>query len=93
MDDSLEQFKALSRADELRLLRGDDEAFSAARAYLEPLVRQALTRIDIAPATFDAMKNRILDQVPVAAERFLSQRDRPFSFAAYFTWYIHEAAG
>jgi len=93
MDTSEEQFEPLSRAEELRILEGDDPAFSHARAYLEPLVRQALIRIDIAPDDFDVMKTRILDQVPVAAQRFLSQSDRPFSFAVYFTWYIHETVG
>jgi hypothetical protein len=86
------RFNALTRDQEIALLRGDDNSFSATQLYLMPLIHQAVKRMELRKEESQRLASTLLADVPVAASRFLRSlsRSAAYSFATYFTWYIHE---
>ncbi len=77
------------------MLNGDDPSFSRTQLYLAQLVNQALETAKVPEGERSDTRSRILTQVPVAAQRFLTNYspDRTYTFATYFTWYIQQEIG
>jgi len=90
-----DRFQPLSLEEELDLLRDDDASFSRTQLYLAPLVTQALNTAKVLETEQRSLRAKILSQTSQAAERFLSNHGggESYTFAAYFTWYIHQAVG
>lgn len=83
-------FRPKSREDELSILLNDDPDFRNTKNYLDALILAALNRFEFSLKKRNQLRKELLQEVPVAAERFLSgdQNQRDFKFSTYFTWYI-----
>ena len=87
------KFIPLSREEEIALLRSDDKNFNATRKYLADLITSSLNHFVFSAEEQTQLYQQLLDDVPVAAERFLRNQDPAnanYTFAIYFTWYISE---
>ncbi len=86
-------FHPRERAGELDLLLNDDIQFSRTKQYLDDLVTDALNRFDLREDQFTELRQQLLNDVPIAAERFLGSEksmNATYRFSTYFTWYIAE---
>ncbi len=76
------------------MLQHDDLLFSRTTIYLTPLIESALDKqTDVDVHTKDFLIKQIYDAIPVAAKRFLQNKnteDKEAIFSVYFTWYISE---
>ncbi|MDQ3808069.1 MAG: hypothetical protein M3298_07880 [Thermoproteota archaeon] len=86
-------FHPQDRAEELDLLINDDDEFAKTKQYLGNLIADALNRFDLHTDQLTELHQQLLDDVPVAAKRFLGSEksmNASYKFSTYFTWYIAE---
>jgi hypothetical protein len=85
-------FTKLERDEEIRMLQGDSPSFSETRRYILPLIDSSLDRFDLSGKKRDAIRQRLIEAIPVAAGRYLRALpgSREGSFAVYYAWYIHQ---
>lgn len=88
-----DRFHTVSAAEERRMLLDDDARYHQTRRYLHPLVQRAVAGFVPPGRQRDESVTSLLDQIPVAAQRYLAREGRAdIRFSVYFTWYIHEYA-
>lgn len=93
MTSSPTTFIPLSPEKEFALLRGDNRDFGAVIQYVTPLIDAVLSRLNVRPPRASDVRKRLIDEVPVAARRYLDRalsRKTSYRFSTYFTWYIKQ---
>lgn len=71
------------------LVQNDDHR--ELRKYLSPLIQSALDKQKYDQKTLDQKQQCIYNAIPVAVERYLSNKnniEKQILFSTYFTWYI-----
>jgi hypothetical protein len=90
---SMPTFESLSINEELALLNRDTPGFPHTQAYLEPLIESILDRCGLTGLQREKSRRLLLDDVVLAAGRFLSDPKNlsgEYKFSTYFTWYVGE---
>ncbi|OGM93127.1 hypothetical protein A2333_00660 [Candidatus Wolfebacteria bacterium RIFOXYB2_FULL_49_7] len=87
------QFQSKTPREELELILSGRGDFPIIQQYLEPLIKNALQKkkFGFDDITRDRLYAEIIGDIPVAVEKFLSNKnpvDKNISFSTYFTWYI-----
>lgn len=86
-------FSPREREEELDILLSDDEQFNKTKQYLDSLILDVLSRFNLSDEKVAQLHQQLLDDVPVAARRFLDSEQSmsaTYKFCTYFTWYIAE---
>jgi DNA-directed RNA polymerase sigma subunit (sigma70/sigma32) len=86
-------FSSRIRAEELKILLNDNADFSETKQYLDSLIKDALERFQLSDEQLIQLHHELLEEVSVAARRFLSSKtsmNADYKFSTYFTWYIAE---
>lgn len=78
------KFIPQSSAAELILLQQDDSRFLDTIEYLKPMVSAAI----VSHGKPAALEKKILKDIPLAAKRYLKEKERTYRFSTYFTWYL-----
>ena len=87
---TIPQFVPKTAPEEFLLVTSDDSDYSQTKAYLLPLIRQALK--EHGGDSIEAFEELLLSDVPVAARRFATnhQQSPGYKFSTYFSWYISQ---
>ncbi len=85
-----QQFNPLAQEEEIDILTNDTSDFSRTKAYLCPLIRTTLERLGMNALDYEEVSRQLLDDIPFAAEAYLSGTSCTYKFSTYFTWFIHE---
>ena len=74
------------------MLLTDDGDYTKTKKYLAPLIQQALYKFEFSPETSLDLTKKLLQDIEIAAQRFLGNRKNwdgvPYKFSVYFSWYI-----
>ena len=80
------------------MLENDNEDFLKTKEYMNDLILDALGRFQITQKGRRQLQAQLIDDVRLAAERFLARLKKDgqvpnYKFSAYFTWYISKRIG
>lgn len=93
MEKSKDEFKIISKEEELSILLNDDENFTNTEGYLKGLIYKIMGKYNLNKKDEGEIYKKVVEALRTAANIYITKKhyEKGYKFSTYFTWWVKEA--